>query len=148
MTDPATRLGYLIADMRRVHGRVFDRMAAPLGLTHVQWRVLKRLQAEQGLTQAGLAEALEMEPIAIGRLLDRLQKAGFVERRADPADRRCWRLYLGAHSAPVIAQVDAIAEQLRAQSLHGTDPAQLAQVMAVLGQVLDNLSSIDHQQRN
>ena len=147
MHDPAIELGYLIADLRRVYTRVFDRAAATHGLTHVQWRVLKQLQGSEGLTQAALAEALVMEPIAVGRVVDRLQKAGFVQRRADPGDRRCWRLHLDPASTPVIEAVDAMARQLRASFVDGTDRNDLAQVVRVLGQLHDNLSRLDQSQR-
>ena len=147
MSDAAFQLGYLIADLRRVYARVFDRAAAPYGLTHVQWRLLKQLQGSEGLTQAALAEAMVMEPIAVGRVLDRLQKAGFVQRRADPGDRRCWRLHLDPASGPVIEAVDAIACQLREHSLHGTRAQDLEQVMQVLGLLRDNLSRLDQSQR-
>ena len=83
-----TTIGYLIADLSRLFGRVFDRRSAHLGLTRVQWRALKRIHQNEGISQAELADLLDMEPIAVGRVIDRLSKAGFVERRPDPNDRR------------------------------------------------------------
>jgi MarR family transcriptional regulator for hemolysin len=106
-------LGFLIGDVTRLYRREFDRRAAPLGLTRVQWRALRRLSRFEGMTQVKLAEDLELAPIAVGRVLDRLEKSGFIERRADPTDRRCWRLHLAPGSAKVMAGVDQVAQELR-----------------------------------
>lgn len=106
------RLGFLIGDVTRLYRREFDRRSAQLGLTRGQWRALRRIARFEGRTQVELAADLELAPIAVGRVLDRLEKAGFIERRPDPKDRRCWRLYLAAGSAKVMQGVDAIAEQL------------------------------------
>lgn len=107
-----TRLGFTIGDVTRLWRREFDRRAAHLGLTRVQWRALRRIERFQGMTQVELAEDLELAPIAVGRVLDRLEKAGFVERRPDPKDRRCWRLHLAPGSAKVMGGVDGIAADL------------------------------------
>lgn len=141
-------LGYLIADLSRLYGRVFDRRTAHTGVTRVQWRALKAIAIEQGRTQASLAEALDLEPIAVGRVLDRLQKAGFIERRPDPNDRRCWRLYLGQRSASVSAEVEQIAEAMRAESLHGVSAEDLATTQRVLGQIRQTLTTLDRASRD
>ena len=106
-------LGFLIGDVTRLYRREFDRRVAHLGLTRVQWRALRRIERTEGMTQIKLAEDLELAPIAVGRVIDRLEKAGFIERRPDPADRRCWRLHLAPGSAMVMAGVDRIATDLR-----------------------------------
>jgi MarR family transcriptional regulator for hemolysin len=131
----ATAVGFLIGDVTRLYRREFDRRAAHLGLTRVQWRALRRIERVEGLTQAGLAEDLELAPIAVGRVLDRLEKAGFIERRPDPADRRCWRLHLAPGSAMVMASVDRIANELREEVFAGIDLDELRtaeRVMATL----------------
>ena len=104
-----TSIGYLVTDLTRLFGRVFDRRAAHLGLTRVQWRALKRIHLDEGMTQAALADVLDMEPIAVGRVVDRLQKAGFVDRQADPDDRRCWCLHLTPQSLQVMDGIEAVA---------------------------------------
>jgi DNA-binding MarR family transcriptional regulator len=120
MDNPITStLGFLIGDVTRLYRREFDRRAAHLGLTRVQWRALRRIERVEGLTQVALAEDLELAPIAVGRVLDRLEKAGFIERRPDPADRRCWRLHLAPGSAMVMAGVDRIAAELREEVFAG-----------------------------
>lgn len=140
-------IGYLIADLTRLFGRVFDRRAAHLGLTRVQWRALKRLHDNEGLTQSALAELLDMEPIAVGRVIDRLEKAGFVERRADPADRRCWRLHLLAQSVQVMDGIERVSSVLREDALRGVDPQDYATTLRVLGQMRDNLIRLDRESR-
>ena len=147
-TDPRENLGYLVADLGRLFGRVFDRRVAHLGLTRVQWRTLKRLSLTQGVTQVELADQLDLEPIAVGRVIDRLQKAGFVERRADPADRRVWRLYLLPQSEQVTGPVEAIAQVLRREATAGISAAELATTLAVLEQVRANLNQLDREGRS
>ena len=146
-TDPRESLGYQVADLHRLFGRVFDRRVAHLELTRVQWRALKHLGHAEGVTQVELADRLDMEPIALGRVIDRLQKAGFVERRADPADRRVWRLYLLPQSARVTGPVEAVAQALRKEATAGISAADLATALAVLDRVRDNLSRSDREDR-
>ena len=149
MKTPAgqSTIGYLIADLSRLFGRVFDRRAAHLGLTRVQWRALKRIHQSEGITQSELADLLDMEPIAVGRVIDRLQKAGFVERRADPADRRVWRLYLLPQSAQVTGEVETVSQAVRTEAMAGIAAADLATALAVLARVRDNLSRLDREDR-
>nr|WP_295382532.1 MarR family transcriptional regulator [Pseudoxanthomonas sp.] len=144
--SPAS-LGYLIADLSRLYGRVFDRRAAHLGLTRVQWRALKRIHQNEGLTQAALADVMDMEPIAVGRVIDRLQKAGFVERRNDPADRRCWRLHLSPQSNELMDLIEGVATGLREDSLAEVDPVELQTTLGVLSQIRETLSQLDRASR-
>jgi len=145
--DPRESLGYLVADLHRLFGRVFDRRVAHLDLTRAQWRALKSLARAEGVTQVELADQLDMEPIAVGRVIDRLQKAGFVERRADPADRRVWRLYLLPHSAQVTGEVEAVAHALRKDAMAGISAADLATTLSVLDRVRENLTQLDRETR-
>ncbi|MBS0194175.1 MAG: MarR family transcriptional regulator [Proteobacteria bacterium] len=139
------RLGFLIADVTRLYRREFDRRAARYGLTRVQWRALRRIGRAQGMTQVELAEDLELAPIAVGRVLDRLEKADFVERRPDPKDRRCWRLHLAVGSAQVMAGVDGIADALVSEVFAGIPQADLEaveRVMATFKQRLGGVSRV------
>lgn len=144
---PQVGVGYLIADLSRLYGRVFDRRAAHLDLTRVQWRALKRIHQAEGLTQAALADVMDMEPIAVGRVIDRLQKSGFVERRADPDDRRCWRLHLSPQSTQVMDAIESVANSVRQDSLDGVDPEELLTTLKVLGQIRETLSQLDRASR-
>ena len=146
-TDPRESLGYQVADLHRLFGRVFDRRVCHLELTRVQWRALKHLGHAEGVTQVELADRLDMEPIALGRGIDRLQKAGFVERRADPADRRVWRLYLLPQSAQVMGPVETVAQALRKEATAGISADELAIALSVLDRVRDNLTRLDREDR-
>ena len=144
---PYSTIGYLIADLSRLFGRVFDRRSAHLGLTRVQWRALKRIHQNEGISQAELADLLDMEPIAVGRVVDRLQKSGFIERRGDPEDRRVWRLHLLPQSTALMADIEAVATSVREDCQAGVDPAELAIALKVLGQIRENLSQLDRASR-
>jgi DNA-binding MarR family transcriptional regulator len=135
--------GYTIADMTRLLRRVFDRRAAHLGLTRAQWRALKLVGRSPGLTQAQLAEELDMEAIAVGRVLDRMQAAGFIERRADPNDRRCWRLYPVGETPAAMVEMKRIADLLNDEVLEGVSDEEFATVMRVLATVKENLHEMD-----
>ncbi|KFN43571.1 MarR family winged helix-turn-helix transcriptional regulator [Arenimonas oryziterrae] len=139
--------GYTVADITRLFRRVFDRRSAHLGLTRAQWRALSRIERAEGLSQKQLAEDLDLEPIAIGRVVDRLEIAGFIERRADPDDRRCWCLYLAPKSAEVMAGMKRISSVLREDVLEGIDADDLATTLRVLAKVKDTLNELDKEGR-
>ena len=139
--------GYTVADMTRLMRRVFDRRSAQLGLTRAQWRALSRIERAEGLTQSELAEDLDLEPISVGRVIDRLESAGFVERRADPDDRRCWRLYLAGKSASVMADMKKISTGLQEEVLAGVSAEDFTVTMRVLAKVKDTLNELDRDGR-
>ncbi len=139
--------GYTVADITRLFRRVFDRRAAHLGLTRAQWRALSRIERAEGTTQAELAEHLDLEPIAVGRVIDRLVQAGFVERRGDPDDRRCWRLHLAPKSSEVMAKMKRIASTLREDVLAEVGDEDFARAMRVLATVKNTLSELDREVR-
>src|SRR3712207_4616327 len=95
----------LLHDVARMVRTLADRRARAHGMTRAQWMILVRLRRHDGLTQKALAEILEVEPITVGRLVDRLAARGLVARRADPADRRVWRLHLTTAAAPALAEI-------------------------------------------
>ena len=94
-------LGFLISDVSRLMRRRFDERARQLGATRAQWRTLTMLSRNEGLNQGALADLLEVEPITLCRMIDRLEESGLVERRRDPADRRAWQLFLTEKSQAV-----------------------------------------------
>src|SRR5580698_4060704 len=98
--------GYLLNDVTLLFRKHFDRRAVKFGLTRAQWRATKMLYHREGLRQTELAEFLEMEPIAVGRVIDRLQAAGFVERRPDPKDRRAWRLHTTEQAQVIVGDME------------------------------------------
>ena len=143
MKSDHSNFGYTIADMTRLLRRVFDRRAAHLGLTRAQWRALKLIGRSPGLTQVQLSEELDMEAIAVGRVLDRMQAAGFIERRNDPNDRRCWRLFPVGETPAAMVEMKRIADQLNDEVLDGVSDEDFETVMRVLAAVKVNLHELD-----
>jgi DNA-binding MarR family transcriptional regulator len=132
--------GYEVADTARAMRRDFDRRAAALGVTRSQWRVLARLGRGDGARQVELADALDVEPITLARLVDRLAEAGLVERRADERDRRAWNVFLTDKARPVIARLQALGAEFHADALAGIDEAEKEAARRVLTRIRDNLS--------
>ncbi|MGF6710521.1 MarR family transcriptional regulator for hemolysin [Luteibacter sp. W1I16] len=134
---------YLINDVTLLFRKHFDRRAVRFGLTRAQWRALKALHRRPGMRQNELAEQLDMEPIAVGRVIDRLQAAGFVERRADPKDRRAWRLHDTEQARGVIDDMEDIARGLRRDATQGISTDDLQTMLAVLDRMKENLQGLD-----
>jgi MarR family transcriptional regulator, transcriptional regulator for hemolysin len=132
-------IGYLLSDSARLLRRRFDDRARSLGVSRPQWQVLFALSRAEGTNQAGLAELLDVETITVGRMVDRLEEAGLVERRADPADRRAWRLHLTARAHPLLAQLREVGEEVMAETLSGLGSADEAVLTELLTRVRTNL---------
>lgn len=129
-----------IGDVSRLARRAFDARARQIGVTRQQWQVLVTLRRHEGVNQGGLAELLDVEPISVCRMVDRLQEADLVERRPDPADRRSWRLFLTDKAADLLAQLKPMAEGLEGQALAGLSSDQQAALRAMLNQIRQNLT--------
>ncbi len=136
-------LFYMLHDVTRQIRKHFDRRATRLELTRAQWRALKATSRHEGMSQSELAEYLDMEAIPVGRVIDRLEKTGFVERRADPTDRRRWRLYLTPKAHAVVDQMEVIAGELRDEALGGIERNDLDALMRVLNQIKENLATLE-----
>ena len=135
--------GYLLNDVTLLFRKHFDRRAVKFGLTRAQWRATKMLYHREGMRQNELAEMLEMEPIAVGRVIDRLQAAGFVERRADPRDRRAWRLYVTDQAHDVVDDMERIALELRGEATRGIGYDEMKRCLAVMERIKANLQALD-----
>jgi len=142
MTDLDKHFGFLINDVARLLRQRFDQRAQArgLGLTRTQWRALGHIKRQEGIHQAALAESLEVEPITLARLVDRLEARGFVERRTDPADRRAWRLYLTPKAAPVLERMTEIGEASLAHAMAGLSTAEIDAVTGMLIRIKANLA--------
>lgn len=136
-------LPWEISETARMIRRAYDRRAASLGVTSAQWRVLLSLEREGNLRQVELADRLDVEPITLCRILDRLGDAGLVERHADPADRRAWRLALTDKAGPILNGLHALATDLRAEAFEGLESSQMEMIRTGLAQIRDNVSRID-----
>ncbi|MEO8859216.1 MAG: MarR family transcriptional regulator [Burkholderiaceae bacterium] len=135
--------GFLLSDVTLLFRKHFDRRAVKFGLTRAQWRATKMLYHREGLRQNELAEFLEMEPIAVGRVIDRLQAAGFVERRADPKDRRAWRLYVTDQAKVIVGDMEVIARGLRRDATNGIEHDELKEALAVINRIKENLQTLE-----
>ena len=133
--DPHRSFGFLMSEISRLLRRRFDRRARDLGLTRAQWRVLAYLTRNEGNNQSALAEILEIEPITLVRQLDRLEAAGLIERRLDPADRRVRLLHLTGKARPVLERMREISLAVRAEALEdlgaGEQEALIERLLAI-----------------
>lgn len=129
-----------ISDTARLIRREANRRVAFLGATRAQWRVLKWLAHTGGnLRQVELADALDVEPISLCRMIDRLEEAGLVERRRDEADRRAWRIHLTEKAAPIVAELDAISAAFNTDILTGVPEADRNAARRVFAAIRENL---------
>lgn len=135
------RFAFDVVETAHVLRREFDRRAVILGTTRAQWRVLAKLARRDGQRQVELAEALDVEPITLCRMIDRLEEANFVERRRDEEDRRAWRIHLTAKAQPVIAQLEALSIEFHADMLDDIPLADRAVALRVLARIRDNLTA-------
>lgn len=141
MQPPEKSFGFLLYDAARLLRRDFERRAKQLGLTRAQWSVLAHLARNEGTNQAAAADVLEIEPITLVRLLDRLEAAGWVERRPDPKDRRARLLYLTDKAHPILDQMFALSLETREQALIGIGEPEREAILAMLLKIRQNLSS-------
>jgi MarR family transcriptional regulator for hemolysin len=136
---PGKELAFTIKDIARLIRTVADQEVSRLGMTQAQWSVLSRLEMHQGLKQSEIAEMLDLQPITLTRLLDKLAKSGLIERRPDPQDRRAWRLYLTDAARPLMDQLDELGGELGAKVLDGIAPAQVKTMLNDLAAIRENL---------
>jgi DNA-binding MarR family transcriptional regulator len=141
--DPSPSFGFLLHDVSRLFRKRFEQRARArdLGLTRAQAAVLAHLARNEGLNQAALAQIMEIEPITLVALLDRLQAAGLVERRADPNDRRARILHLLPAAHPMLERIRALAAEITEEALSGIEPAARDTMMKSLTIMRENLGA-------
>ena len=138
-------MGFLLHDVARLLRKRFEQhaRAKQLGLTRSQAAVLGRLSRQEGINQVTLAQQLELEPITLVRLLDRLQAAGLIERRPDPQDRRARALYLTPQARPLLDRVGILARDVYDEALVGLSAPERERLVTALelmkGNLLDRL---------
>jgi MarR family transcriptional regulator, transcriptional regulator for hemolysin len=140
--DQVRNFGFLVKDVYRLWVRHFEQRAAQLGMSLTQCKVLVYLSRNEGTTQARLAELSDTDPMTLVRVLDRMERDGWIERRADPADRRAYRLFRKPPSDPVLSEITRIAEKARAEGLAGLSAEQREQMVEMLDHVRRNLSAL------
>jgi MarR family transcriptional regulator, transcriptional regulator for hemolysin len=131
--------GFSINDVARMIRTYADQKARQFGITRAQWVVLVRLDRFEGLKQSELADMLDLQPITLTRLLDRLSASGLIERRADLNDRRANRLYLTPAARPLLEQLGELGEELMTTALAGVDRDSIERMVAQLATVKENL---------
>ena len=134
-------LFYLLHDVARMMRTRFDRHARTYGMTRAQGLILMHLNCKPGLSQNELAVILDVEPITVARLIDRLEAGGTVKRCADPSDRRVHRLHLLPAAEPVLALITQYRERTRIELAEGVDPAAWEGALKVLQHLKDKLTA-------
>lgn len=134
-------IAFTLKDVARMMGTYADQQGRVLGISRAQWTVLVRLERNEGLNQSELAEMLDLQPISLTRLLDRLAENGLIERRADPNDRRANRLYLKPAARPLLEKIGKLGETVMETVLDGLDLGAREQLLRDLRVMKDNLRS-------
>ena len=137
--SPARELGFALSDVARMLRTYSDQRASEVNMSRAQWAVLAKLRRAQGVKQRELADSLDLAPITLARLVDKLAASGLVERCDDATDRRANRLYLTNEAAPTLARLDALGEAVMARALNGLDAEALAGLRAGLERIKSNL---------
>jgi MarR family transcriptional regulator for hemolysin len=128
-------LGFLLHDVARLLRKRFEQRAKGFGLTRSQWQTLAYLANNEGIHQAGLAEMLEIEPITLVRILDKMAERGLIERRQHPTDRRSWLLYMRDEARPLLAHMRSLGDETRGEALKGIsneDRNRLSETLALM----------------
>jgi DNA-binding MarR family transcriptional regulator len=133
-------VAFLSSDIGRLFRKRFAADARHFGVTGPQWRMLAAIQRDPGTTQGALAAWLEVEPITAGRMIDRLERMGLVERRDDPADRRCWCMHLTPKGDALITSMSGYAQAVIANAVSGFSDDEQAQLLSLLNRVRANLA--------
>jgi MarR family transcriptional regulator, transcriptional regulator for hemolysin len=137
------QVGFLLSDTARILRRIIDKRARAIGMSRAQWAVLSRISRNEGLRQVDLAAEMEMEPISVARIIDKLQAADLVERRPDPDDRRAYRLHLLPAAGPVLEQVRAIGSSVLEPVLADFEPSEVDALVATLEGIRADLLSLE-----
>ncbi len=145
---PQDAFGFLFHDVARLLRKNFNRRVQSLGLTQEQCRAILQLSRHEGIQQVQLAELLEIKPITLARLLDKLQENGLIERRRDPDDRRAFRLYLTRSAHLLLKKILAIGAATRADANRYIAPAELETVYSVLSRLKANLVGAEDDRQN
>lgn len=132
-------IAFTIMDVARLLKTYADHRARQFGISRAQWAVLVRLERTEGLKQSELAELLDLQPISLTRLLDRLADNGLIERRPDPNDRRANRLYLTPAARPLLKQLAELGEDMMATVLDKIDEPARAHLLRDLDTIKDSL---------
>ena len=143
MATQSSPLLMLLTDTARMIRSEFGRRARDHKLTLLQWRTLGVLARRDGLTQSAIAARIEVSPMTMSDIVERLEKLGYVRREPDPADNRAKLVLLTAAALPIIEEMRAIAQQLMGRALRGIDPDETETLIRLLGQIMTNLEATE-----
>src|SRR6201995_4991018 len=130
---------FTLGEVQRLVRAYADKQAARYGITPAQWAVLAKVERAEGLKQTELAEQMEMQPITLTRLIDRLCDNGWIERRSDETDRRVNRLYLRKAARPLLGKLSGLRSELTATALDGINPSDAHRLLAQLETIKENV---------
>ena len=130
---------FTLGELQRLVRLYADKQAARYGITRAQWAVLAKVERCEGLKQTELAELLEMQPITLTRLIDKLCDNGWIERRADLTDRRVNRLYLRKAARPLLGKLSGLRSEITATALDGINPSDAHRLLAQLESIKENV---------
>src|SRR6201995_1650883 len=130
---------FTLCELQRMVRAHADRQASRYGITRAQWAVLAKVERFEGMKQSELAEQMEMQPITLTRLVDRLCDNGWIERRGDETDRRVNRLYLRKAARPLLAKLSGLRSEITETALEGINPADAHRLLAQLEEIKENL---------
>ena len=140
--DRDLKIGFLIHDVSRLRRNTFDHFMKPLGITRSQWWVIAHLSRKDGMMQTELATLLDIGKVTLGGLVDRLDEAGWIERRQDVADRRAKRVYLTAKSIEVLREMRGVERMLNRSVLRGLNNEERDTLVELLTRVKANLVTV------
>ncbi len=140
-SDPERSLGFLLHDVSRLLRKRFDRRARTIGLTRAQWFVMAHLARNEGINQSALADILEIEPITLVHQLDRLEAAGWIERRLDPDDRRVRLLHLTDLGRVILGKMQKLGMETKAEAVTGLAATEQEALIDSLTKIKANLSA-------
>src|SRR5215475_8212182 len=139
MDERVRNFAFLLREVSRRFVVRFEEHARALSLTLPQCKVLVRLEKNEGVSQARLAELADVDAMTMVRILDRMEAEGLLERRPDPADRRARCLYLTAKAKPILSEIWRLSEEIRAEIFADVSKAEREQFMDVLQRVYNNI---------
>jgi MarR family transcriptional regulator, transcriptional regulator for hemolysin len=140
MDNNSPTLSFLLHNVARLLKRRFEQNARGTGLTRSQWQVLAQLAPNEGIHQGKLAELLDVEAITLGRIVDKLETLGLIERRPHPSDRRIWLLHLTTAARPKLTQLRRLGDVTRVEALAGLSEADREHLSTTLQILKANLT--------
>jgi len=130
---------FTLGELQRLVRAYADKAGARFGITRAQWAVLAKVERNEGMKQSELAEQMEMQPITLTRLIDKLCSQGWIERRGDETDRRVNRLYLKQAAQPLLAKLGELKSEITGTALAGISPDDVERLLSQLESVKENV---------